>query len=836
VNRFDSEKRDRAVAILREVESGGNSVEAARRAVAVDETAAVAWSLLGISLLDEGDSAGAIEAVWKALRTAPWNPMPYMLLSNALRESGIDKSTAYYATILGLRATAAHLEVPEVVAEQFSKLDVPSDIDFEDPAVYPLLAQTLEDHPPEGIERTMPESLVAYDLLVRLCMQARMEVQPEVLGRVRATPECIPLFRTSLREWTSQGGSLSSPSLGLVAAVLGELDSPEVLHDLLQLCDSGDDTIFAHVNWAVWRLGQRLPVETLATFVEAIPSASASLRCALAEQLGSLPVTVNAESALRALLVDLPDDDEAAYVVIAVSDALARRGHRSSSRSAYAEGLKLLSGEARKWAEERVRKRDFTPRLVEEDITGYTLEEVCFDRLMMEEEEEEEDDDLEEGDEPPVVRPGRNDPCWCGSGKKYKKCHLASDEEAPPTPDRQRLLFDILEGAKKWQTNADIAAAKEQYFGMYSPHEIAETEAPAFFEWLIRDFRSLSSGRTAVEEFLRRRGHELTAADRRMVEAWRDSRYGVFEVQRVEEGKGVEIKDYFTDEHFFVHDVTSSKELVKWDCLLSRVEQIQGRWEFSGDGLNVPRMSLPRVLEFIEKERGALSPSEFVRTSGGRIRREVLDLFDNAAMPQLQNTDGEPLEFSAAVYDVTDEPALLAALRAAPSLVEGDKSTEFSWIGAAGLGKDTSLGRVAIADGKLTLECNSRQRLVRGKKLLEDAAGKSIRYVRDRYETPAAARARMKDMPIPEPPKIDPELEREIVLKAEAEHYSTWADHPLPALHGLTPRAAMATAEGRKAVLDLIRMFENGAERNRKAGRPAFDFSGLRADLGLDPE
>lgn len=25
-------------------------------------------------------------------------------------------------------------------------------------------------------------------------------------------------------------------------------------------------------------------------------------------------------------------------------------------------------------------------------------------------------------------KPGRNDPCWCGSGKKYKKCHAASDE------------------------------------------------------------------------------------------------------------------------------------------------------------------------------------------------------------------------------------------------------------------------------------------------------------------------------------------------------------------------------------------------------------------------
>ena len=23
---------------------------------------------------------------------------------------------------------------------------------------------------------------------------------------------------------------------------------------------------------------------------------------------------------------------------------------------------------------------------------------------------------------------GRNDRCWCGSGKKYKMCHLTSDE------------------------------------------------------------------------------------------------------------------------------------------------------------------------------------------------------------------------------------------------------------------------------------------------------------------------------------------------------------------------------------------------------------------------
>jgi len=29
---------------------------------------------------------------------------------------------------------------------------------------------------------------------------------------------------------------------------------------------------------------------------------------------------------------------------------------------------------------------------------------------------------------PAAVELGRNEPCWCGSGKKYKKCHLTRDE------------------------------------------------------------------------------------------------------------------------------------------------------------------------------------------------------------------------------------------------------------------------------------------------------------------------------------------------------------------------------------------------------------------------
>jgi hypothetical protein len=28
----------------------------------------------------------------------------------------------------------------------------------------------------------------------------------------------------------------------------------------------------------------------------------------------------------------------------------------------------------------------------------------------------------------PPLKPGRNEDCWCGSGRKYKKCHMPEDE------------------------------------------------------------------------------------------------------------------------------------------------------------------------------------------------------------------------------------------------------------------------------------------------------------------------------------------------------------------------------------------------------------------------
>ena len=55
-----------------------------------------------------------------------------------------------------------------------------------------------------------------------------------------------------------------------------------------------------------------------------------------------------------------------------------------------------------------------------------------------------------------MVTPGRNDECWCGSGKKYKKCHLANDERMEELAAQG---FEVLP-RELLKSEADIAAIK----------------------------------------------------------------------------------------------------------------------------------------------------------------------------------------------------------------------------------------------------------------------------------------------------------------------------------------------------------------------------------------
>jgi hypothetical protein len=186
------------------------------------------------------------------------------------------------------------------------------------------------------------------------------------------------------------------------------------------------------------------------------------------------------------------------------------------------------------------------------------------------------------------------------------------------------------------------------------------------------------------------------------------------------------------------------------------------------------------------------------------------------------------VEFRAATYKVEDEAAVREALRAVPELATDDDG--FVWTEPAeDQEQRRTLGSIVIGRGKLTLECMSRERLKRGRKLIESRAGKLVQFTSEREvsSVPDAGEGKKPAAGIP------PEVQRAVALKVKAQHYSTWADVPLPALDGISPREAVKTPEGRRKVEELLRTMENGEARERKRGGAAFDFTPIRESLGL---
>ena len=73
--------------------------------------------------------------------------------------------------------------------------------------------------------------------------------------------------------------------------------------------------------------------------------------------------------------------------------------------------------------------------------------------------------------------------------------------------------------------------------------------------------------------------------------------------------------------------------------------------------------------------------------------------------------------------------------------------------------------------------------------------------------------------------------------QAVMEHaYRGWADQPVPALGGKTPRQAIKTAKGKRAVVDLLRSYEEFDHRGRRSptGQSTIDYSFLWRSLGLE--
>lgn len=851
--------RAQLVELARKAAHGDLTFEAAgREMLQLHSDYGPAFFLLGQARAEASDPDEAEALYWRALELDPCRYAGYLALSELASRRDSDSGVAAGLFPLGLYKLSLLEKIDSKVSDTFSQ-GRQSGLDLSDPETYRLLAAASEVEFRKVETKEARARLLPYWLLNDLQIQAESAVEAGLLDRIRENAAlCIPAWRGVLRSWAQWHSEIGAAALQMILAILGEIGGPEMLEDLLELVTDPDEGIFLHANWAVWRIAQRFPAEGLSSFRAAMTHASISLRCAISDHLSLMPEVDGLPSALIEVLDafrELKNDPDAPYVLANVVDALEQLGKGDEATRVFERYHVMLPNKGIKKLARLLEHPDgFLPKLAQLEIDGVTIEDICVKRIFLLEEEDSEEEDT---GEPPAVKPGRNDLCWCGSGKKYKKCHLAADEEAQRSgtgrednrpagnPLFSELYRDVMESSKVWHTREDFERATRLYFDS-GPEETDpdHPQMPGFFEWYLFDYRSPGTGRTMVEEYLQRRNAALPERKRAMLESWRAARVRLCEVERVEPEKGVELKDRFAGDRFFIQDVSSSRSLVRFDATLTRVMQFEGRWEFAGNGLIIPRMMLPSFAERIEREssEAGQSPADYLGAHSHRWHRLVAEMrHEHLRGLRVVNAEGDDLEFSSATYAVTDEAAVLPALRAAKvfedTTSDGDESGvhTFGWLEAGAAESRRSYGHIEIREGELRLECNSRKRLGIGRQLLEKHAGTWLRHTGDSFQSLDAVKAATGpgSQRREKPPGIPPEVEREIILKYQAQHYANWPDEPLPALGGQTPREAVRSEAGRRAVEQLLRDFENGEEREKRAGRAAFDFGPIRKELGL---
>jgi hypothetical protein len=667
---------------------------------------------------------------------------------------------------------------------------------------------------------------------------------------VQAGESIVPLLVGVLRGWAQN--FLPEDEEGVVEntlALLGEIGGAGAIPHLLEFTVLDHVDLAGAAGWAFDRIIEMDRERAARAIGEIASRLGANERMMVQERL--LRHTVpDASGELLARLSENLDRVRApelgAYLPTLLGTMIATRGRDGVelARAVLRRHSARLPRKSRRECEDMIEALGDagTPPPLPAKPSPWTVYDICAGKAVWADEDEEDQEDFAPPE--PVQRrptPGRNDPCWCGSGKKYKKCHLDADERpqpaAPAIPDEHQTLRNRLgEFLMETASERDTRLALQEFFGDDPP----DPDQMPLIDWMMHDWVPRRLGHTIMREYLLKHGAGLAPRERELIEAWSLSYVALYEVREVKVGSGLEVKDLVTGDVFFVHDVSLSKKLVRWDGLLARVVPGERGHEFSGVGIAVPRNQLEPMRAWMEEDRlrTGLPWPEYLKRNLPRIRRQPEKLHTKwVESLQLSNTDGDELLFSKAVYRLVDRAALIAVLQNCPEIDKDDEGQRYVWLrGPAGEEGRTVLGSIRIEGAELVFESNSKKRNQRGKRMLAELAGPALKHLRDEFTTQREMKRRALDDPRPAEPvrdEIPPEVRHQLITEYMEQHTAKWPDMAVPALDGKTPRQAVETAAGRLKVAALLRDFENIEAHKRQAGEPFYDVGRLRTELGL---
>lgn len=327
---------------------------------------------------------------------------------------------------------------------------------------------------------------------------------------------------------------------------------------------------------------------------------------------------------------------------------------------------------------------------------------------------------------------GRNEPCPCGSGNKYKRCCLPKDEAAAPQPSaatrvRERLFEELWQFGQR-QLGADAMQQAAALFGLGDDEEAEIEVAQLFAPWLcfhwVPEFERAADAPegweadcTLAENYLIQHEQRLGESERRFIEAAVPEALSVWQVSSIE-GDVLMLRDVLLDRRAEVTQPEAAAVLEPGELLLAAVVEFEEKADFCGLGTApLPYASLARFEDFGAGLRAA---------AGGELGDDLLAAHsvELIALYREVSSGGEKgPELVHLRFEVESADTAFQALRrlvpdssdnellAEAEFDEGGtlKQVEFDWTEESGEGAPLVVARFLLRGPQLDAVCEDRE-------------------------------------------------------------------------------------------------------------------------------
>ena len=464
-----------------------------------------------------------------------------------------------------------------------------------------------------------------------------------------------------------------------------------------------------------------------------------------------------------------------------------------------------------------------------------------------------------------AIKIGRNDPCPCGSGKKYKQCCAL----APQVGTVVKKGHDgAIERAVGWlNTNHRKAVSRAidimLFEGLSEDDQDlinaldAETQQGIQInatEWLLAEglIQVKNEEKRVIDVLLGMGGPLFTIEQRQWIQQLSQQPVRLYDVTNVIPNQQMTLCDALdtTAAPIIVKERAGSQASLIGSIIGARLMLVDDHYELSGGVYAFSRFMGTTVLNIINKDAvlTAQHPIDQQVFISFMIRRKWLEQFIKPMeIPTMMDAQsGNPLLFVTDHYGVKDWDTLSKIL-ASKKDIDGDRHAGWSRLKEYpdGLTRSTSSINISNSPNKVELFHKTQAEADKGRKWFDKLVGDAVEFVGREISDPIGM---LKDMPAGKAKKstsgktkgnvdLHPDIIANLIEQRIHHFYANWPDEPIPALDGKTPREAITTPSGLERLKGLIRSYEEGEQAQAsEQGRREISYAFLWSAIGLKPD